>query len=81
MAELFAEDYGVYGEAVVYAQIVFPMDGFDLLVYFIGILGCKVLDRLQNADGGTQAEVGLVHHFFVSTEGYHTASYLNVIGS
>ena len=57
------------------------MDGFDLLVNFVSVFGCEVFDGFQDADGRTQAEVGFVHHFFVSTERHHAASYLNVVGT
>ena len=81
MAELLAEHDGVYGKRLVYRQIVFPTDGFHLVVHLVGIVGGEVLQGLQDADGGTQAEVGFVKHCFVARKRYHSSSYLYVIGT
>ena len=68
MTEFFAEHDCVYGESLVDVQIIFPVDCFDLFVHFIGILCNEMLDRFQDADSSSQAEICLVHHFLVSAE-------------
>ena len=40
-----------------------------------------MLDRFENTHSGTQAEVGAIHHFLVTSEGNHTSSNLNFIGT
>ena len=81
MTEFFTEYNGIYGEGLVYIQYIFPIDGFDLIINFVGILGFKIFDGLQNADGGAQAKVRFVHHLFISGEWDHSSTYLYVIGS
>ena len=81
MAEFVAEDNRIDGKGLVNVHVVIPVDGFDLLIDFVGVLGREVLNRFQDADGCTQAEVGFVHHLLVSAEGYHAAAYLDVVGS
>ena len=68
MAEFIAEYDGIYGESLLYIQDVFPGNGFDLFVDFIGILGVEVFDGFQNTDGSAQAEICFVHHFLITGE-------------
>ena len=68
MSELFAVHHRIYGKCLIFIKIFFPWNGLYLLIYLIGILGCEVLDGFQDADGGSQAKIGLVHHLFVSGE-------------
>ena len=79
VAELLAEHYGVYGEGLVRRQVVFPTDGFRLLVHFVRRLRREVLDGFQYTQGRAQAEVGTVHHLFVALEGHHAPAYLDVV--
>lgn len=81
MAEFLAEHDGIYGKRLVRRQIVFPTDGLHLVVHLVGVVGGEVLQRLQDADGGAQAEVGFVKHCFVTRKRYHSPAYLYVIGT
>ena len=66
MAKFFAEYNCVYRKRLVHIKILFPWNGLYLVVNFISILCRKILDRLQNADSSTEAEICLVHHTLVS---------------
>ena len=58
-----------------------PLDALHDIIYLVGILGIEVKDRLQDADGCAQMEVGTVHHGLVTGKRYHTATYLDVVGT
>ena len=81
MAKLFTEHHGINGKSLTRIQMIFPMDGFDLVVNFVSIFSGEVFDWFQDADSCTQAEVGFVHHFFVAAKRHHAASDFNVIGT
>ena len=81
VAELVAEYHGIHRKALGVVQVVFPSDGLDVFIYFVGCVGLEVLDGLQNAYGRSQAEVCLVHQGLVTRKSHHTVTYLNVTGS
>ena len=68
MAELIAEHHCVDSESLVNIEIIFPSNGLYLVINFVSILRCEVLDRFQDADSGTKAEISLIHHTFISGE-------------
>ena len=59
VTELVRENHSVYGKTFIFIQEVFPRNGLDSFVNFIGILRLKMFDGFQDADGSTQAEVCL----------------------
>ena len=66
MTEFLAEYNCIYRKRLVYIKILFPWNSLYLVVNFISILCRKILDRFQNADSSTEAEICLVHHTLVS---------------
>ena len=81
MAEYFREYHGIYGKAAHIVQVVFPFDALYGIIYFIGVGCLKMFDRFQYTDSGAQAEIGAVHHGFVSGKRYHAPSDFDVRGS
>ena len=81
MAEFVGEHYRIYGKALVCTQVFFPIDGLYIIVHLISRLCLEVLDGFQDTDSGTQTEVRLVQHCFISGESHHAVSNLNVAGA
>ena len=81
VTEFVRENHSVYGKTFIFIQEVFPCNGFDSFVNFVGILRLKMFNGFQDADGSTQAEVCLIHHFFIAHKGYHASSYFYIAGS
>ena len=81
VAELVAEDDFIHRKRLSRTHVILPLDGLDLFIHLIGVGGRKVADGFQDANGGTQAEVGLVQHPFITRKGHHASAFLYIIGS
>ena len=53
VTELVRENHSVYGNTFIFIQEVFPHNGLDSFVNFIGMLRLKMFDGFQDADGST----------------------------
>ena len=81
VTELIREHDGINGKTLGIIQVLFPFDGLHAFIDFIGIVGLKMFNGFQDADGSAQAEVCLIHQSLVASKGYHTVTDLNVTGS
>ena len=81
MPEFLRVDNGIDRKGGVEVQVLAPVNAADGCVDIIGVGSLEVLDGLEYAHGGAKAEIGAVHHFLVAAEGYHAASYLDIVGT
>ena len=81
VTEFIGENNCIYRKTLGIVQIVFPIDGLNVVVDFIRVVCLEMLDRFQDADSCSQAEICLIHHGLVARKSNHTIADFNIAGS
>ena len=81
VAEILGIDDRVHGEGAFGREVSLPLDGLDGLVDLVRVFGTKAGYGLEDAQGGSTVEVGLVKHGLIATKGHHASARLDGLGT
>ena len=81
VAEILGIDHRVHGEGAFGREVSLPLHGLDGLVDLVRVFGTEAGHGLEDAQGGSTVEVGLVKHGFIATKGHHASARLDGLGT